>query len=175
MEFITNTPTKEGRNPGNVDVVVPAVGAALWARITSLNGLADNPSHTENAQLEYAANLFQVSVQSPALRQHWDLYSILLLYPVLTAVIVLLRATLYFSTPVDQGFGIVALLSGVEKSGLECLRGASLSGQTTLPVPIRIVVELGSGAGNESTTSRIRYLVGEKGNHGKVRKNIMYE
>jgi len=177
-ESITQ-PTGHGlRNTHNVDLIVPTVAAALWSRITSLNGPADAPGTSLGSRFpstQYDIKPFNTSLRYPTLHRHWGLLLIVLLYPVLTIVLIAVRALCYFSIPIDQGFGIVALLAGVETRTLHGLRGASLSGQTKRPVRMKISVEPGVANASGSGMGRIRYLVGELGKADRMRGGEKYE
>ncbi|KAH6679135.1 hypothetical protein B0J14DRAFT_649527 [Halenospora varia] len=74
VEFIL-----KGQNVlNNIDVVTPALGAALRSRMVSLNGIADNPGALEDCTVKhdwgkdrkYSATPFNNNIQSPALLQH---------------------------------------------------------------------------------------------------------
>ena len=94
------------------------------------NQSVDNIESVINAThfgILYDANDDVVSTRL-SLARTWELYLALCVQSVITLVsfvgIMVMR-----DTPVSQGFGLVSILAGVERRGLDLLRGASLSGE----------------------------------------------
>lgn len=63
---------------------------------------------------------------------------ILAIYPVLTAIAVLIKALLY-NDPIGDGFGLGSLLVGIKQERLEVLRGAALTGELGKPVIVKFL------------------------------------
>ena len=124
------------------------MAAMLWSRITVLNGAANvgDPSVAsgifsgityEDAGLIYHVN-DTVAYTRPTLRKSSLLYAILILQPLLIFVILGLKLK-FHSMPLDQGFGLVSILSGVERGSLDHFAGAALSGE--LQKAVRLVMQ----------------------------------
>ena len=72
-----------------------------------------------------------------------------------------LMSILLYSTPLSKNFGLVAVLSGIDKESLGSIPGAGLSGELEGPIKLRISVVHNEGsAGIANETSRIQYRVG---------------
>jgi hypothetical protein len=79
-----------------------------------------------------------LSIRS-TLDANWLLYVVLCLQPVLTLLMFPLTI-LFHSTPIQKGFGLVAILAGVDRDSLDIVQGAALSGKLVEPVTMDIVV-----------------------------------
>ncbi|KAF0332638.1 hypothetical protein GQ607_000654 [Colletotrichum asianum] len=73
----------------------------------------------------------------PTLRKSSWLYLVLGIQPVLLLIILGMIALLH-TAPLDRGFGLISILSGIERRSLDLLRGASLSGK--LKEPVRLII-----------------------------------
>lgn len=124
-----------------------AMAAMLWSRITAVDGAAnEGDPHVasgifagvtyEDAGLVYRLN-DKVEYIRPTLRKSSLLYAILMLQPLLILVILGLKLT-FHSIPLDNGFGLISILSGVERRSLDTLAGATLSGE--LQMAVRLVM-----------------------------------
>ena len=86
-------------------------------------------------------NLSDLVVSSKVtMNPSWLLYLVLAIQPALT-IAAYLSARFFSRTPLDSGFGIVAILAGVRKETLRLLSGASMSGHVSKPVRMQITVE----------------------------------
>jgi hypothetical protein len=95
---------------------------------------------------------------------NWLLYGVLGIQPILT-VFVFLWTVLFHSTPIQKGFGLVAILAGVNKDSLDIVQGAALSGVLAKPVALDIVVrkaEEDTRDQLEPGIERIHYMLGRK-------------
>ncbi|KAJ9655465.1 hypothetical protein H2198_005651 [Neophaeococcomyces mojaviensis] len=131
------------------------VAAMLWSRITVLNS-AENLVETnplplnltqrqddkgKDISFEQIGMIYPVAdevtyVRQTLLNSVWQ-YSVLAVQPLLT--IIMFGAILFFhSTPVDRGFGLISILSGIDAGGLNSLAGAALSGKLTKEVKLVI-------------------------------------
>jgi hypothetical protein len=136
-----------------------SVAAMLWSRITALNGAANNYAAVWNASLSYRdiGMIYPVNDETayyirPTLRKSGWLYLVLAIQPVLTLVALLLT-TMLFSTPLDKGFGLISILSGIDRGSLDSLAGAGLSGE--LAESVRLTIR----PSHEKQKGRIEYRV----------------
>ena len=124
------------------------VAAMLWSRMTNLHGV--NLSRTskpwkvsngttfsnEDIGIIYSTN-DSVFYTRPTLRKSGLLYGVLAIQPLLTIAALLLTA-IFHSTPLDKGFGLVSILSGINRRSLDAFSGAALSGELTKDVKLEI-------------------------------------
>ncbi|KAI9884429.1 MAG: hypothetical protein M1823_003783 [Watsoniomyces obsoletus] len=106
------------------------------------------------------------------------LYLTFLLQPVLILIATLLRL-LFYSIPLSSGFGLIAMLSGIEPNELERLRGAGFSGALSKPVSVAITVEEENDdevvAEKRRGTGRIRYTLDPISVYlGRLRRGVKY-
>lgn len=124
-----------------------AMATMTWSRITALEGPNNFPDPDDPANLWTEYPIFDigmvykskdtaVSHRGTLLKSGW-LYLVFGIQPVLT-VIVLGLTTLFYSTPIDRGFGLVSILAGIERDSLDILKGASLSGKLRKSVRLNI-------------------------------------
>lgn len=121
-----------------------AMASMLWARITVLQGpgklaksnaaplwVAGNQTVT-NLTMEDVGLIYpvddHVAYIRPTLQKSPWLCVILAVQPVMTVVMIGLIAMLH-SVPIDKGFGMVSILSGINRGSLGMLEGAGLSGE----------------------------------------------
>ncbi|KAL2354588.1 hypothetical protein BJ546DRAFT_977899 [Cryomyces antarcticus] len=127
--------------------VTTSVAMMMWSRVAALNGLARQrriPSPTDPvgvahlAEVYYPVNDAVVSARQTLLKS-WLLYAVLVVQPALSIAMLVLCA-FFCATPIDDGFGLVAILAGVEKESLDLLKGAALSGEVKYQVALDIAV-----------------------------------
>ena len=103
------------------------MAAMLWSRITVMNSAANDGDPQvasrafagvtyEDAGLIYPVN-DTIAYIRPTLRKSSLLYAVLMLQPLLIFVILGLTLT-FHSVPLDKGFGLISILSGVERGSL---------------------------------------------------------
>ena len=137
-EFLGPFATTRNQSIWEDPYMATAMAAMLWSRITALDGAGnDDDPHVasgifagvtyEDAGLIYPVN-DTVAYIRPTLRKSSLLYAVLMLQPLLIFVILGLKLTLR-SMPLDKGFGLISILSGVERGSLDTLAGAALSGE----------------------------------------------
>ncbi|KAK5093191.1 hypothetical protein LTR70_004833 [Exophiala xenobiotica] len=164
------------------------VAAMLWSRITALNSAQNlintnpRPLHLPQRQddqgkavsfeeigLIYPVEDSVVYIR-PTLRKSPWLYGVLAVQPLLT--VVMLGVTfLFYSTPIDKGFGLPAILSGIESGSLDSLKGAALSGKLTKDVKLIICP---SPEGHQGTIDyRIEHASSTHRNE-RLSRNIIY-
>ena len=147
-EFLGDFGTKRNQSAWKGSYMAIGMAAMLWSRITALNGAGNvgNPHVAsgifsgvtyEDAGLIYPVN-DTVAYIRPTLRKSSLLYAILILQPLLIFVILGLKLK-FHSMPLDQGFGLISILSGVERGSLNIFSGAALSGE--LQKAVRLVMQ----------------------------------
>jgi hypothetical protein len=171
---------KGWRNGSSWTSAYTAVGMAtmIWSRIAVYNH-ADNQTEsfaagsvqTPNpAGLVYPVN-DSVIYTRPTLKKSGVLYIVLIIQPAILVGFLVLIAILH-STPLDKGFGLVSILSGIERDDLDIFHGASLSGE--LREEVKIVF---STAETNDKNGKVGYQIVPKtvpASNGKLAKNILY-
>ena len=146
-EFLGPFATTRNQSTWEGPYMATGMAAMLWSRITALDGAGnDGDPHVasgifagvtyEDAGLIYPVNDTVVYIR-PTLRKSSLLYAVLMLQPLLIFVILGLKLT-FHSMPLDNGFGLISILSGVERRSLDNLGGAALSGE--LQKAVRLVM-----------------------------------
>ena len=133
-----------------------------WSRITSLNGYYSMVNQGK-ANLTYPELYYPLTDTIVSTRitmdPSWILYLILAIQPVL--VILLFLTGLAFSqTPLDGGFGIIAIMAGVKGESLKIMQGASLSGRLSEPMRMKIAVSEPVADAVKGMLPQIRYVLG---------------
>lgn len=162
------------------------MAAMLWSRITAVNGpISISPDNIglnamdrlygdityEDAGLIYDGGSTVIYIR-PTLRKSPWLYVVLAIQPLLS-VLMLGLTLLLSSTPVDKGFGLVSILSGIDRTSLELLAGATLSGRLRKRVKLVIQPRLEKG------DARIEYYVapssaGRSMRNGRLDSRLLY-
>ncbi len=118
-----------------------SVASMYWARLTFLAQEPLSWGYCTNAvNVSYAVDSETVTSTRTTLNARWLLYIVLALQPLLTCITFLL-VTLFYYSPIDKGFGMIAVLSGVNKDSLDLVRGAALSGELSKSVKLGIEVD----------------------------------
>lgn len=127
------------------------VAAMVWSRITTL---------TLNKQIDLQASVLSTSNGTsltfadagiayppveetvyyirPTLQKKSLLYLVFAIQPILVVIVLLVKIMLH-KTPVDSGFGLVSILSGMDyQSHGDLLDGSTLSGQLKKPIKLTI-------------------------------------
>ena len=160
------TPGHEN-SPWKLNTLTTTVAGIFWSRIAALNGPRDDADASDfnDTTIYYPRNTKIVSTRG-ALRADTLLYLVLIVQPIM-AIVFLLLVMLFSSVPVDRGFGLVAILAGIEKESLGLLRGAGLSG--TLKGPARLKIKVNNMINGEDNIpgaepmGEVRYAIGELG------------
>jgi hypothetical protein len=127
-----------------------SVAAMVWSRVTGLdataksdfagrsleNSILDSRTQPIYSGVVYQANHTMIYIR-PTLRKTGLLYLVLLIQPLLTIMTILLIMRLY-TTPIDRGFGLASILSGIDRQSLDNVAGAGLSGNLARPVHLII-------------------------------------
>ena len=118
-----------------------SVASMYWARLTFLAQLPLSWDACTNAvNVSYPVDSEIVFSTRTTLNARWLLYIVLGLQPLLTCITFLL-VTLCYCSPIGKGFGMIAVLSGVNKDSLDLVRGAALSGELSKSVKLGIKVD----------------------------------
>ena len=123
-----------------------AMAAMLWSRITISTSAArlmeSNVAKQflnlpyEDLGVIYSANDTVVYIR-PTVRKSGWLYCVFAIQP-LAIVIMLTLILIFHSTPLDKGFGLISILSGIDRGSLDRLTGAALSGELQKSVKLMI-------------------------------------
>ncbi|PMD34198.1 hypothetical protein L207DRAFT_638743 [Hyaloscypha variabilis F] len=142
-----------------VPAFTTAVASAYWARFAyMLPGIMET-AWVPSSEYNYLATDELIIATTATLDASWLLYLLLAMQPVFTALMFILAA-IFYTSPIGKGFGMTAVLSGVNKNSLGLLSGAALSGELERPVKLDISVA-NDIRSNENTTQvgRIQYSI----------------
>ena len=181
-EFLGPFATIRNQSTWKGPYMATGMAAMLWSRITDMDGAAnDGDPHVasgtfagvtyEDAGLIYRVN-DTVAYIRPTLRKSSLLYAVLMLQPLLMFVILGLMLTFY-SVPLDKGFGLISILSGVERGSLDILAGAALSGE--LKRAVRLVMR--PVQDRKKDTVEYRFAIAPQTDHlrnGKLDSRVVY-
>ncbi|KAI1452154.1 hypothetical protein F4805DRAFT_46247 [Annulohypoxylon moriforme] len=163
-----------------------AVATMLWSRLVALN----NPVNAqesgkeliwtatptgqgmtyEEVGLVYSVR-DTVTYTRPVLRKSPWLFLVLALQPALLVLTLVVMAFMY-STPLDKGFGLVSILSGIHSETLDSLSGATLSGELTKDV--RLVLQSTHKNRVDSIQYHIAPLSAASVQNGRLAKETVY-
>ena len=126
------------------------VNGVFWSRVLSLNHVDgcgpnksipsdSNPNDILLTDLCYHIDDYVLAAR-PAMNTSPWLFIALSIQPALTIIFLFASLSMY-STPLDGGFGMVALLAGVRTKTLKLLQGASFSGELKKPLRVGIAVQ----------------------------------
>ena len=103
----------------------------------------------------------------PAMNTSPWLFIALSIQPALT-IIFLFASLIMYTTPLDRGFGMVALLAGVRIKTLKLLQGASFAGELKKRLRVRIAVQDYAPDDKGHTIPRNEYILGDDSENGKL-------
>ena len=139
----TVTPDSIWKTPAYCTVLA----AMYWSRLThsTVSDMwgVDGPTYGATSNLSamasdaYYLSKDIVTSNRVTMNPNGWLYVVLATFPVLTFLLFVCTVLLH-KVPLDSGFGIVALLAGVQTSTLSLLSGASRSGKLMKPVQVSI-------------------------------------
>ncbi|KAF4630207.1 hypothetical protein G7Y89_g7940 [Cudoniella acicularis] len=148
MEFLGAFATTRNESDWAGPYMATGVAAMLWSRISvleltnadSFNTSLPKQDHPnlpyEDFGVKYLVN-DTVLYTRPTLRKSALLYFVFAIQPLLI-IIVLGFILVFYSTPLDKDFGLVSILSGINRESLEVLGGAALSGTLVESVKLQI-------------------------------------
>jgi len=161
VHALTPYSTERNQSAWRLPAFVTAIATSYWARLAFMV-----PGQTQEGQfdseLNYPPTHEYITSTTTTLDATWLLYFLLAFQPVLT-LLMFLSTTLLYSSPIGKGFGLVAVLSGIDSNCLDLLSGAGLSGKLKRPVKLNISVvdDINDGGGNQRVlpTGRIEYTI----------------
>jgi hypothetical protein len=155
-------------SPWLIPAFATGIATAYWARFANQYWWSPYPDLRNQwwiPELYYPATGESIISVTTTLNANWLLYLVLSLQPVLT-LLMFLFAMFFYSTPIQKGFGIIAILAGVDRGSLDIVQGAGLSGELVKPVVMDIVVRKPEGvdAHNQSGPGieYMQYILGRK-------------
>ncbi|OQV09701.1 hypothetical protein CLAIMM_13793 [Cladophialophora immunda] len=161
MSVASSYQSRMASSLGSVPVQVNGSIYQDWALAT--NSTAASPLNlTSGLYQETYNSTLTKSIQRPVLRSDWLLYGLLAIQPFLT-VLGIVTIYLLRRVPLAHGFGLISVLAGVDKDGLDILAGATLSGQTKKAVSMQVDVVEDVNPSNGTLTRRLRYSLGRLG------------
>ncbi|KAI4184291.1 MAG: hypothetical protein L6R41_004841 [Letrouitia leprolyta] len=139
VEFLGPFATTRNNSGWTGPYMATALAAMVWSRITVVNSpISMDKSFrapkelalltAQEAGLVYPVNDTAKHVR-PTLRKSGLLYFVLATQPLLIIFIIGLKASAFHSMPMDRGFGLISILSGIDRDSLDILAGAALSGE----------------------------------------------
>jgi hypothetical protein len=142
-----------------VPAFTTAVASAYWARFAYMLPGIMGTAWVPSSEYNYPATDELFIATTATLDASWLLYLLLAMQPVFTALMFILAA-IFYTSPIGKGFGMIAVLSGVNKDRLGLLSGAALSGELERPVKLDISVA-NDVRSNENTSQprRIQYSI----------------
>lgn len=157
------------QSPWLLPAVTTAVATSYWSRLAYMLPSAKQEGKYDS-ELNYLVPDELIESTTSTLEASWLLYFLLALQPGLT-LFMFIATTLLYSSPVSKEFGMIAVLSGINKESLHLLSGASLSG--TLNERVRLDISVVDGVrmveGKRSPYSCIEYTIdgSSQGKHGE--------
>ncbi|KAK4497354.1 hypothetical protein PRZ48_011805 [Zasmidium cellare] len=140
------------------------VASMVWSKLTALNG----PGSTVYRPLRFDIGngtsfsytdiglLYEsraaISSTRPTLKRSVGLFVLFAIQPVITLGILIVGRFMR-SVPIGKGFGLVAVLAGVDRKSLDTLEGAEFSGKLKRKVPLSVFID--------DETGRVVYAVDE--------------
>ena len=148
IEYLGPFSMARSNSPWLLPTVSTVIAGMYWSRVTNLNGYqgigSDNnstgdapPGPTPLAIKAYYPVNDTVISERTVMNAPAALYVVLALPAVLTTLMFIFCCILA-RVPLDSGFGMIALLAGVQPQTLQLLKGASLSGTLTERVSVKI-------------------------------------
>ncbi|KAL8662070.1 MAG: hypothetical protein Q9202_005044 [Teloschistes flavicans] len=142
VEFLGQFATSRNGSEWTSPYTATALAAMVWSRISVLNTpISRNeidfkaPKELARLSAEQAGLTYQVDDTAqyirPTLRKSGLLCFILAIQPLLIILALGLTATVFHSAPLSRGFGLVSIMSGIDRDSLDYLAGATLSGKLT--------------------------------------------
>lgn len=182
-EFLGTFATERNTSEWLFPTFTTAVAAMYWSRMTALNSyyswgpnksleVTDDPYHAQRSEVYYHVKDNIISTRV-TMDPSWILYLVLAFQPAL-AIILFLVALTFHQTPMDGGFGMIAVLAGVKKESLRLLEGASLSGRLSKPLRMQIAVHHLVTVTGKSEVPEIEYILGGKGENETLANDLKY-
>ena len=152
------------------------VNGVFWSRALALNYVGgcgpnksipidSNPNDILTTDLCYHIDDYVLSAR-PAMNTSPWLFIALSVQPALTIAFLFASLSMY-STPLDRGFGMIALLAGVRTKTLKLLQGASFSGELNQRLRVKIAVQ-DCITEKGHTIPRNEYILGDDSPNGSL-------
>ncbi|KAM0795617.1 hypothetical protein BDR22DRAFT_813333 [Usnea florida] len=143
-------------SPWRIPAYAVSVATAYWARLAFLIPIGGVAAGADS--VNYPAKMEHITSTRNTMDATWPLYIVLAFQPLLI-VLFFLFTMMFSSSPIGKGFGMVAVLSGIDADKLHIIKGATLSGETKEPISLGIaVVEATEG---EADNPRIQYRLND--------------
>ena len=176
VEYLAPFATTRQYSVWLIPTFTTVVNGALWSRALALNyvdGCGPNksiPSDSDPndillADLCYHIDDYVLSAR-PAMNTSPWLFIALSIQPALTIIFLFASLSMY-STPLDGGFGMVAILAGVRTKTLKLLQGASFSGELKESLRVKIAVQ-DYVTDKGHTIPRNEYILGDDSPNGRL-------
>ena len=149
-EYLAPFAGSRSQSPWLIPTFTTVVNGVFWSRVLALNYIdgcgpnkaipsSSDPNSILDTDLCYHIDDYILSGR-PAINTSPWLFITLSIQPALT-IIFLFASLIIYTTPLDQGFGMVALLAGVHTKTLKLLQGASFSGELKGRLRVKITVQ----------------------------------
>ena len=162
-----------------VPTFTTATAAMYWSRLMASQGFYRNrtkalggPPYFNGSEVYYHVDDHIVSTRT-TMNASWPLYLVLAIQPVLTLA-AYIAALFFYQTPIDSGFGMIAILAGVRQETLRLLRGASLTGRVSKPVPMHRLVDDPITRIGKQAPPQIEYVLGVEGKNETLSHAVRY-
>lgn len=157
------------KSPWRLPAYATSVATMYWARLAFEigNGAIGGGDDTIN----YPAVAEHVTSTRPTLDTKWYLYLVLAIQPGLV-LLAFTGVTFFYSSPFTSGFGMVAILSGIDREddGLDSVKGAALSGE------LKKRVTLGIKTSSDGAKGYLRYTINpDSKGKARVKMGTVYE
>ncbi|SLM41059.1 hypothetical protein LPUS_11959 [Lasallia pustulata] len=150
--------TRKG-SPWRLPAFTTSVATMHWARLIWKNQYQSS-AFTSNSEIYYQPTDEVIVSTKLTMRDPWLLYLVLFIQPLL-AIILFSLALLFYSTPIHKGFGLVAILAGINRDSLGSVQGAALSGKLVEPIRMNINVCPNVSPDHDAQAAgRIEYTLG---------------
>ena len=123
------------KSPWRLPAYATSAAAMYWARLAAQIG--NEQIGSEDTSINYPANMEHIISTRTTLNANRYLYVVLGISPLLT-VLSFFGTILFQKSPFSDGFGMIAILSGIDRKSLGLLDGAALSGELAKPVYLEI-------------------------------------
>ena len=175
VEYLAPFAATRKQSPWLIPTFTTVVNGVFWSRVLALNYIdgcgpnksipnSSDPNSILDTDLCYQVDDDVISCR-PAMNTSPWLFIAFSIQPALT-IICLFASLLMYTTPLDRGFGMVALLAGVRTKTLKLLEGASFSGELEKRLRVRIAVQDYAPDDKGHTVPRNEYILGDDSPNG---------
>ncbi|KAL8999526.1 MAG: hypothetical protein Q9169_001614 [Polycauliona sp. 2 TL-2023] len=188
VEFLGPFATSRNKSEWEERYFGVSMAAMIWSRITATHDPANQtrlfeaPKELADLGFEEAGLIYpadrtvgqRADYVRPTLRKSNLLYFVLAIQPLLIFLILGLSASIFHSTPLDKGFGLISILSGIDRESLNTLAGAALSGE--LARSVKLVMRPVKGDQNDAIEYHVVLPSSElaRSRTEKLGRNVVY-